>query len=78
MGFIMAICAVASLAFGIYVAATSTVTDIQLGIVVTALVGGAGLLGLGAVLGGIGDILRRLNRQDAVLKKLEAELSARR
>lgn len=51
-----------ALALGVLVARTSMVTDIQIGIVVTALVGGMALIGLGAVLGRLGRLTRQMGK----------------
>ncbi len=56
MGLFMTICGLLSLCFAGYVGVTSTVTDIQLGIVVTAVVGGVIMIGLGSLLDRLGRI----------------------
>jgi hypothetical protein len=56
MAYIMTACGLLSLCFGGFIAVTSTITDIQLGIVVTAVVGGIIMLGLGQLLDRIGRI----------------------
>jgi TRAP-type C4-dicarboxylate transport system permease small subunit len=62
----------ASVALGIYIAATSVVTDIQLGLVVTAIVGGLVLIGIAQLVAMIANAEDRLMRRIAALGRDQA------
>lgn len=57
MGLFMTICGLGALAFAGWLMVTRVVTDIQLGIVVTSVIGGLVLIG-------IGQLFERLERSD--------------
>lgn len=59
MAYVMSACGLLSLCFGGYVAATSVITDIQLGLVVTCVIGGVMLIGLGQLFDRIGKLEKR-------------------
>jgi hypothetical protein len=76
MSLVLKIVGLLSVVLGVYIAATSVVTDIQIGLVLTAFIGGVGLLGLSSLADTADAILREL--RNAVARSQPEAVDTRR